>query len=250
VTAPARSRRVVPAAPRREARARAARSARRRRLLRHTGNALVVLLPLLALAWVLLASDWLGVDRVEVTGTSRLESAEVVRVAAVQPGTPLARVDTAAVEARIGTLAPVAEVAVRRSWPGTLTVQVRERVPAAGVLRDGGVSLVDATGVVFGTEPALPEGVVRLQVAAPGPADPATRAALDVHAVLPAELRGRVRIVRADSPSAVVLQLEDGREVVWGRPGQSATKAAAVLALLSRPGSVYDVSAGDVVVVK
>jgi hypothetical protein len=46
-----------------------------------------------------------------------------------------------------------------------------------------------------------------------------------------------------------VLRLADGREVVWGRPGETDTKAAAALALLARPGTSIDVSAGDVVVV-
>lgn len=250
MTAPTRPRRVVPAGPRLEARAREQRSARRSRVVRRTANALVVLLPLVALAWVLLASTWLGVDRVQVTGTTRLQPAQVVQAAAVEPGTPLARVDTGAVEERISALAPVADVAVRRTWPGTLTVEVTERTPAAGVLRQGAVSLVDRTGVVFAAEPALPSGVVRLQVDRPGPDDPSTVAALQVHAALPAALKDRVRIVRAASPAAVVLLLADGRQVVWGRPGETATKAAAVLALLSKPGTVLDVSAGDVVVVK
>ena len=250
MTAPARPRRVLPATPHLEARAKAERSARRGRVLRGTGNALLVLLPLAGLAWVLLASTWLGVDRVKVTGTARLAADQVVTAAAVEPGTPLARVDTAAVEDRVAGLAPVADVAVRRTWPGTLTVEVTERTPVAGVLQDGSYALVDAAGVVFAQEKALPEGAVRLQVFEPGPRDPSTLAALEVHAALPGELRERVKIVRATSATSVVLWLRDGRQVVWGRPGQTATKAAAALALLSKPGSVYDVSAGDVVVVQ
>ena len=245
-----RPRRVVPATDHLQARAKASRSARRGRVLRRTGNALAVLLPLLAVAWILLASTWFGVDDVEVVGTSRLQPSEVEAAVGVAAGTPLARVDTGAVEERIAKLAPVAEVAVRRTWPGTLTVDVTERTPAAGVLQGGKVTLVDASGVPFGTEPKLPAGLVRLQVNHPGADDPSTVAALQVHAALPAALKTRVRIVRAASPSAVVLLLSDGRQVVWGRPGQTATKAAAALALLKKPGSVYDVSAGDVVVVK
>jgi cell division protein FtsQ len=250
VTAPTRSRRVVPAGPALEARARAERSARRGRRLRGVGNALALLLPALGLLWVVLASTWLGVDRVDVRGLERLQAGAVVEAVAVAPGTPLARVDTAAVEARVAELAAVGDVAVRRTWPGTLTVDVTERTPVAGVLQKGRFTLVDAAGVPFAAERALPKGAVRLQVNAPGPEDPATRAALEVHAALPEALRTRVRIVRAASPAAVILLLADGRQVVWGRPGGTDTKAAAALALLGKPGSVYDVSAGDVVVVK
>lgn len=240
---------VVPAGPRLEARASAARSARRGRVLHRVGNGLALLLPLVALAWVLLASSWLGVDRVEVVGLERLQAAAVVQAAAVEVGTPLARVDTAAVERRVAELAPVADVAVRRTWPGTLTVDVTERTPVGGVLQDGRYTLLDAEGVPFATEAALPAGAVRLQVHEPGPDDPSTLASLEVYAALPEALRTRVRIVRATSPSAVVLRLGDGRQVVWGRPGETETKAAAALALLSKPGTSYDVSAGDVVVV-
>ena len=92
--------------------------------------------------------------------------------------------------------------------------------------------------------------MLRLQVNEPGPEDPSTLACLEVYAALPEELRARVKIVRATSPAGVLLWLSDGRQVVWGRPGEPATKAAAALALLSTPGRIYDVSAGDVVIVK
>lgn len=253
MTAPSRPQRrapVVPAGPRLEERARERRAQRRRRVLHRIRTALLFLLPVATLAWVVLASSWLAVDRVDVRGVERLTAAQVVAAAAVAQGTPLGRVDTGAVADRIGELAPVAEVAVRRNWPGTLSVVVTEREPAAGVLVDGKVTLLDAGGVPFATEPALPEGVVRLQVHEPGPEDAATRAALDVHAVLPEELRSRVTIVHAASPSSVILLLNDGRKVVWGRPGGTEVKAAAAQALLTKPGSVYDVSAEDVAVVR
>lgn len=241
---------VVPAAPRLAARAQAERSARRGRWARRTGSALLVGLPLLALAWVLLLSSWLAVDQVRVTGTHRLDAAAVRAAVALRPGTPLARVDTAAVERRVGRLAPVGAVEVHRSWPGTLVVDVHERTAVAGVLRDDHVDLLDATGTVFATEEALPKGVVRLQVPEPGPDDPTTRAALAVHAELPPSLGARVRIVRAGSPTAVALLLDTGKQVVWGAPGRAATKAAAAEALLRMPGDVFDVSAPGVVVRK
>ena len=241
---------VVAAAPRLQERARHERADRRRRLLRRTGQGLLLLLPVLAAAWVVLASGWLALDRVQVTGTGRLQPAQVVAAAQVPTGTPLARIDTSEVQDRLAALAPVAEVAVRRDWPGTLEVTVTERVPAAAVAVDGGVQLLDRTGVPFATEPQPPAGLVALQVEQPGPSDPATRAALDVHAALPEPLRVQVTAVQAPSPQGVVLVLADGRSVVWGGPRGSETKAAAVLALLGRPGDVFDVSGEGVVVVR
>lgn len=241
---------VLPAVPRLAARAQAQRSARRRRRARRGGHALLVLLPLASLAWVLLFSTWLDVDRVEVTGTARLTAAQVSAAAGIAANTPLALVDLGRIEAAVGRLAPVARVQAHRSWPGTVRVDVTERTAVAGVAIPAGVTLVDDQGVPFATVPALPAGMVSLQVGDVGPADPATRAALEVYLDLPPALRSQVQVVRAASASSVVLVLAAGRQVVWGAPGDTATKAAAVAALLSMPGSVFDVSAPGVVVRK
>lgn len=239
---------VLPATPRLEARAEAQRGARRRRLLARAGQALAVVVPVVALAWVLLVSTWLGVDRVEVTGNTRLTQEQVTAAAGVEPSTPLARIDLDEVEAAVGRLAPVASVVARRSWPGTVRLELEERTPVAGVVGPDGVQLVDRDGVPFASEPSLPEGLVRLEVTKAGPADAATTAALEVLSGLPAPLRAQVASVRAGSPSSVELLLPDGRSVVWGAPGDTASKAAAASVLLTMPGSVVDVSAPGVAV--
>lgn len=238
---------VASAAPRLAARAAAERAERRRRRWKRAGEALVLLAPLAGLAWVLLASSWLAVERVQVRGVDRLSADQVLDVAGVRLGTPLARVDVFEVTRAVERLAPVAEVEVQRSWPGTLRIVVTERVAAAGVLRDGTATLVDASGVPFATERRLPAGVVRLEVREAGPDDPSTRAALAVHRRLPDDLRRQVEVVKAAEPSKVVLLLRGGRQVVWGAPGDEATKTAATLALLRLPGKVLDVSAPGVV---
>jgi len=235
------SRRVAPLAARR-------RAARRRQWRHRLARVLLVVLPLTALTWVLLFSSWLAVDRIEVVGVQRLSAEQVRTAAQVEPGTPLARLDTGRLVQRIGALPPVAEVQVSRSWPGALRVQVRERVAVAAVLEGGGARLVDGSGVVFATEAALPAGVVRLQVYRPGATDPSTRAALSVLQELPGALRTQVRTVRAASPSKVVLLLGGGKTLVWGSPGGAATKSAAARALLPMPGTVVDVSAPGVAV--
>lgn len=254
MTAPARPRRpsapsgVVQAAPRRAAKVRAQRAGRRRRRLHGVLVALAVLTPLAALAWALLLSPWLAVEQVEVTGTGRLTAEQVVAAAAVEPGTPLARLDAGDVADRVRSLAPVQDVRVARSWPTTLRLEVTERTAVAAVPRAQGVQLLDAEGVVFADEPAAPAGVPTLDVRRPARDDPATVAALAVRAELPADLAAQVAVLRATTPSDVELELTDGRTVVWGAPGGAATKAAALTTLLTMPGTRYDVSAPGVVV--
>ena len=192
-------------------------------------------------------SPLLAVRTVAVSGTTRLSPEQVRAAADVVRGTPLARVDAAAVVRRVETLRAVAEVRVIRAWPSTLKLQVTERTPVVGVVTSSGVTLVDAAGMPFAVAPTLPAGVVRLQVAHPGPSDSTTRAALAVLASLPEPMRGRVRIVRAASPSSVTLVLRDGRRVLWGGVDDTALKAQAAEALLKMPGTVYDVSRPGVV---
>jgi cell division protein FtsQ len=238
---------VVAATARLKAKAKAERWARRRRALGRAGIALAALAPLALLAWVLLMSPLLAVRHVSVVGTTRLSPEQVRAAADVVRGTPLARVDADAVVRRVEALRAVADVRVTRAWPSTLKLQVIERTPVAGIVGKEGVTLVDADGVPFAGAAALPAGVVRLQVARPGPKDPTTRAALDVLAVLPPTMRARVRIVRAASPSSVTLVLRDGRRVLWGGVDDTALKSAAAEALLKMPGSFYDVSRPGVV---
>lgn len=239
--------RVVPAGARLAAKAEAERAARRRLLARRVGLAAAGLVPLGLLGWLLLVSPLLAVRTVAVSGTSRLTVAQVRAAADVARGTPLARVDAGAVVRRVEALRPVAEVRISRGWPSTLRIRVVERQAVAGIVTASGVTLVDAGGVAFAPAATLPLGVVRLQVPHAGPGDPTTRAALAVYDGLGRPIRGRVRILRAASPSSVTLVLSDGRQVLWGGVGDTAVKTEAALALLTMPGRFYDVSRPGVV---
>lgn len=238
---------VVSATPRLAARAQVQRQERKRRLLRRGALALAAAAPLVLLGWVLLGSSLLAVRTVVVTGEARLTAAQVEAAASVVPGTPLARVDTAAVARRVRALGPVAAVSVTRSWPHGLRITVVERVPVVGVQSAAGVALLDAQGVQIAVVPALPAGVLRLQVAQPGRDDPATEAALGVLRGLPKPLRAQVTTVAASTPEQVTLVLRGGRQVLWGGDTDGGVKAAALRDLLKMPGTVFDVSAPGVV---
>lgn len=246
MTAPAR-RRVLPAGPRLEERARDERRERRRSRVRRASFGALAAVPVLLLGWLLLASPLLQVDRVEVTGTARLSQEAVLAAAGVRAGEPLARVDSGGVEARVEALPDVARVRVVRAWPGTLRLQVRERTPLARVQQgDGTWALLDVTGTRFSPSAEPVAGLPELAVPPEQPPVPA----LQVLDELPAALRGQVQAVRGDTPSTVELVLAGGRSVVWGPPGDATRKAAVVAALLPRPGRVIDVTAPGVAVVR
>lgn len=238
---------VLSAQQRLHERAREERRARRHGQLRRTGRVLAAVAPFVLAGWVLLGSPWLVVHKVVVKGESRLTAAQVLAAADVRLGTPLARVDTAGVAARVRQLGPVAGVHVTRSWPDTLTVSVVEREPVVAARQGTTWALYDGAGVRLGAAVAPPPGLVRLAVRAPGPRDASTRAALTVLEALPRQLRVLVATVQALTPEQVTLVLADRRVVVWGGTGDPKAKATALIALLKMPGHVFDVSSPTVV---
>ena len=59
------------------------------------------------------------------------------------------------------------------------------------------------------------------------------------------QLKTQVTTVTADTPGDVRLTLSDGRVVKWGNAQDNARKAAVLAALLTRPGTTYDVATPD-----
>jgi cell division protein FtsQ len=198
------------------------------------------------LAWVVGWSTWLGVDDVEVTGVTGPEAQAVARLVGVPVGTPLARVDTEAVGTRVRERVTVAEVSVRRSWPGTLTVEVVPR-SAALVVRNpqGRLEVVDAEGVTFGTVRAVPKGVpVVTATGLEGTTREALLSSLALLDSLPTELAGAVSGIKVSSANLITFTLGK-RTVVWGGGEDSERKVAILTALLRTKAKVIDVSAPD-----
>jgi cell division protein FtsQ len=230
--------------------ARRASSRRRRPLLR--ALALVVVVATLAgLGWLVGWSPVLGVDEVRVTGVTGAASPPLAERAAVEPGTPLVRVDTDAVADRVRTDITVAEASVRRAWPNTLVVEVVPREPAVVVRSPRGeLQVVDIAGVAFGTVPTAPSGVPVVSAAADSGMTPqALRAALALLDALPSELAGEVTAVSVSSADLVTFRLGP-RTVVWGGGEESDRKVAILRALLPITSTVIDVSAPDTPVIR
>ena len=213
---------------------------------------------LVGVVWLLLVSPVLGVRSVQVDGVRTLPADQVREAAGIAPGTPLLRVDVDAARARVARLPQVASVKVTRGWPHTVVVTVVERVPVAVVGEPGRRTLVDAHGVLFDTvSGAPPAGVVPLDVASPGPGDPATAAGLTAIEALSGKLREQVASVVATTPDDITLTLADGTRVLWGGPEKSGPKGDALEAVIGQladgaldPATTIDVSAPEAVVLR
>ncbi|MGC5626843.1 cell division protein FtsQ/DivIB [Georgenia sp. Z1344] len=208
---------------------------------------MVALVVLLGAAWALLFSPLTALEDVEATTTAEspyVDLAEVSAAADPQVGTPLARVDTEAVDEAVRALPGVADAEVVRAWPTGLEIEVTPRVPVAVTQVDGGWALLDDTG----TEVAQvdePDGTLP-QVDVPDDPEDGTRALtslLEALGEMPTELRSQVASAAVSAQGVITLTLTDGAEVLWGSSEESTLKSEVLLVLIEQsPSSRYDVS--------
>jgi cell division protein FtsQ len=207
-----------------------------------------------AAGWVLFGSRLLVVRSVIVTGTHLVPKAEVLAAADIEPGTPLIRLNTAQVAARIDTIRQVRSALVRRSGPDRVVIVVRERAVALALTApNGGYDLVDADGVVVQWDARRPADLPLYPTAAPAASlrgDPDLAAAAAVLGELPTWLRHSVASVTAPDPDQVTLRLADGVTVLWGGTDRAGAKAAELAVLMQTHMHYYDVSASGSVLTK
>ncbi len=202
-----------------------------------------------ALGLVLYFTPLMSARYLVVTGTGAVTREEVVEAAQIRIGTPLLQIDTDEVADRVAGIRRVASARVRREYPSAIRITIAERIPV--VVKDfpDGPHLFDRDGVDFAVAPP-PPGLAYIDVDNPGPADPPTKAALEVMTALRPEVVAQVSRIAAPSVASITLTLLDGRTVVWGTTDRTDEKAEKLTALLTQPGRVYDVSSPDLPTVK
>ena len=197
-------------------------------------------------AWALLGSRFFSVRSVVVTGTHLVPESEVLAVADVEPGTPLIRVNTARIAARVLTIRQVRSVRVSTSWPDRVVIAVQERISALAVaLPGGGFDLIDADGVVVRSAATRPRRLPLYRTTAAVSSlrgNPDVGAAAAVLGELPASLRSSVSSVTAPSPDQVTLLLSSGVTILWGGADDAAAKAEELAVLMPTHAHYYDVS--------
>lgn len=236
-----------------------ARFAERERFRRRTrwirvGVAALVVAVSFAAGWVVGFSSAFAVRSVQVAGVQRLDPGQVERVAKVPRGGSLALLDTAPIEARIRTLAPVADVDVSRRFPGTVRIEITERIPVAVLDAPDGRRLVDAEGVAYA--PAGDSGS-RYLVVETGGAALTPENLVEILAMvdgLPELIRAKVDKVEADTVQEMTVLLSGGRKVLWGGPEETEFKARVLDLLLrekkTRTAKTFDVSVPEAPTVK
>ncbi len=197
----------------------------------------------------LVNSPLLSIRSVTVTGAQRTDPAAIAYGLAVGPGTPTLSVNAGAVEAALLEDPWIAEADVIVSWPGSMEIHIRERVPVAAITIDGVVFQTAADGVLVERRngEATPPLVVtdRSVPAHIGDriTDGSMLGAIEFLSALSPTLRRSAEVTVA---GAVVGAEVDGVIVLLGRPTDMVAKAAAVEALIAtglERGSRIDVTA-------
>lgn len=151
------------------------------------------------------------VDRVEIVGNAQTTPDDIRSAATIGEGDQLADLDLAGSEARVRALPWVATAQVTRTWRGSVTIAVTERVPAAALATPvaGGWLVVDDQRRVLGTLAGPPtelpviEGIDAVPVGQH--LDGRSQPALTVAGALTPGLRSRVASVRVTGEGAVEL---------------------------------------------
>jgi cell division protein FtsQ len=201
------------------------------------------------LGLILYFTPAMSARNIVVTGIGTVTREEVLDAARVRPGMPLLQINTNQVADRVAAIRRVASARVQRQYPSALRITIVERVPLAVKDFPDGPHLFDRDGVDFATAPP-PPALPYIDVADPGPNDPATKAALQVLLALRPEVAGQVSRIAAPSVASITLTLNDGRVVIWGTTDRADEKAEKLAALLTQPGKTYDVSSPDLPTVK
>jgi cell division protein FtsQ len=208
-------------------------------------------------AWALLGSRFLVVRSIQVSGTGpHLTRAQVLGAAGVPLGRPLIRVSDGTVTRRVERLTWVESAQVSTSWPDTLVITVRARVPVFALAAGDGYDVMDRFGVTVRETAKRPAGLPLLVASAPGTlpgqlrGSPAVAAAATVLGELPDRIGRQVRSVTAVTATDVSVKLAGGTQIVWGDTSRAGQKATELSVLMRRHARLYDVSAPGTAVTK
>ena len=181
---------------------------------------------------------------VKVVGVPHGQVSAIVGQAAVPMGTPLAKVDTAAIGRRVIVAKTLAQVTVSRSYPNTILITAISRVPVLAVKNpQGQVQVVDSQGVAYATVSAAPKGVPLVNTVENPSSLESMRAAMAVLQALSPDQRAQVTNVTVLGPNMVTFRL-GVVTVMWGGASEPELKVKVMTALLRQKDVVtIDVSA-------
>jgi len=199
-------------------------------------------------AWALYRAPVLPVRSVEVAGVRRLSAATVEKRAAIPTDATLVRLSTRAVRERLESHPWVASANVRRVFPDTVRITIKERTPAA-IVDAGGTSVWVAStdGLWLGKRSKETTGLVVVRdapsvdpTAGAAVNNPEIENAISVLQGISPQLRKRIVSVSAPTLDETALLTKDDVEIFIGSAENIELKDRVIRELLStKKGLVY-----------
>lgn len=213
------------------------------------------LLALSALVLATLFTPLLAIEKIEVSGTSRLKTSTIAAAVKNQIGVPLTMVDNEKIRSALSGFKLIESFSVVAMPPHTLQIRLIERQPVCVVTIRGVNYLFDVAGVNLGVAKGNDKYPVVSISGAPRYSKSFANA-ISVLLALPLSLVSRVQVVEARSQDNVILQLKGfaGQQIIWGDQSNSALKANVLEVLIKKVPknqvATIDVSAPTVPVVR
>lgn len=208
----------------------------RRRLLVAAGSVMGVV----ALVLIVLASPIIGVRKIEIEGVRYVSADLLISVEKSLDGKSILTVDTRAAERRLEGDPWVESVRIKSFFPSRLVIEIVERKPVAFYIGvDNRSRVVDPQGRVLAVETGQPTQYLQITGVGPNLAPGASagtvyKAAAQLAAGLPDELRERVLNVGVGGPNQLVMTLRTGTLINFGPPVDMQNKLISLLVLLRR----------------
>lgn len=227
----------------------------------------------LAVAGVIaIHSPLFAAKHVRVTGAVHTPTQAITDAAGLSTHPPLVDINAVVAEQKVERLPWILRASVAVAWPDSVTIEVTERKPVAGLEVSGSANrtgtddsrswaLVDDSGRILGYVSSLPAGLlpvdVPLEAGSPGTQLPVVdQWGIDVAGSIPTALSGRVKSIDVSSASAsgdgtagagtVTLALTGQMTAVLGPPVELAAKYEALESMFDsaslQTGDVIDVT--------
>ena len=208
---------------------------RRRKLLVHAAFVLGVA----ALVWIVFFSPLLTVSDVEVVGGGHVTAADITTIAGLDERRNLLLMSTTEVAQAVRGLAWVKRAEVDRKLPGTLRVNIVERVPALALQASEARWTIDRQGHVLA--PGAPKRLATVAavsdeeiVVGERVTSAEVQGALAVFRIIPDRLRRNVEAIFAPGSERISLSLESGLLIRLGAAEKLRAKSSVLTALLGR----------------
>jgi cell division protein FtsQ len=100
-------------------------------------------------AWQWTANMGFKLNQIQLSGRKHADAAAIKQAIGMEKGAPILESSLAEMKERLQAIPEIKTVSITRTLPGTLTIAVTERTPAAWWQSGGNVKLIDRDGVVL-----------------------------------------------------------------------------------------------------